>query len=371
MTTRSNLSHATHATASPPEAANDYIYPSCLTPAQLQIIHSDIPPDHIKRRRIGGGKEANYTQKEYVFEELQDIFGIENVTRETLDLTELSNANVQLKRKEGDVDGWISSYRARCRLTINVRTDKETITFVREGTGTCSYTIALGDNLFPPEAMEIAIKGAESDALKRAAATLGRHFGAEIERQRGPEPVASASHTALQRGNNAQANQTGPRPASTAQACPPAPKATPAAVDTKPGPQVQKLNTTTAATDGWDAADPFAEPAISQQPATPKIIYGSWPQAKWIEKIKELDASARTNPASINRVIAELKEMCENIPSEIGKQRDWCASNLKSTVSRITKSVAEMPFPEQQILDLKTKLRTIYDGLPDTAIKAA
>lgn len=128
------------------------------------------PLDRAKvKTRKQGGKELSYVEAWHAIAEANRIFGFDAWDRETILLVETNRDLVELKGDNGPYQQWRVGYHAKVRITVY--TDGPT---VREGTGFGSgmaNPASLGD------AIESAIKEAESDAMKRALMTFGNPFG--------------------------------------------------------------------------------------------------------------------------------------------------------------------------------------------------
>jgi DNA recombination protein Rad52 len=129
------------------------------------------PLDRAKvRTRKQGGKELSYIEAWHAIDEANRIFGFDMWDRETVLLTETNRDLVELKGDSGPYNQWRVGYLAKVRITVHTN-DGATM---REGTGFGSgmaNPAGLGD------AIESAIKEAESDAMKRALMTFGNPFG--------------------------------------------------------------------------------------------------------------------------------------------------------------------------------------------------
>lgn len=114
-------------------------------------LDSNIPREAVKNREQAGVK-LSYLETWYVIDRLNQVLGTENWSHQVLTLTKLEEDK--------------PTYMAHVRLTANIGgmiTVKDGIGY---GTGKGKYN-----------AHEMAIKEAESDALKRAAKNLGRSLG--------------------------------------------------------------------------------------------------------------------------------------------------------------------------------------------------
>lgn len=126
---------------------------------QVQLLRRDVNPRHI-RSRIGNGRELSYIEGAHAISEANRIFGFDGWDRETVE-----SRCVITRETRGS---FLAVYTAKVRITV--RTDQKTI--IREGYGSGE---ARGDS--PGETHALALKGAETDATKRALATFGKPFG--------------------------------------------------------------------------------------------------------------------------------------------------------------------------------------------------
>jgi len=122
-------------------------------------LEQPLDPSVIRQREQAGVKLA-YIEAWYAVAKLNEILGHGGWHRETLDVTLLTERSAN--------DKWHVSYRARVRLTITAGD----AAIVRDG---CGAGHGVGKHL--GECHESALKEAESDALKRAASTLGWPLG--------------------------------------------------------------------------------------------------------------------------------------------------------------------------------------------------
>lgn len=131
------------------------------------------PDPGVIRTREEGGQSLAYLEGWYVIAEANRIFGTENWDRVTLTTQSVW---------QGRIDG-----RPACAVTARVRICLRAGSsgFVREGSG---YGLATGPN--PGDAHGQALKTAETDATKRALATLGAPFGLTLyDHQAKPDPT--------------------------------------------------------------------------------------------------------------------------------------------------------------------------------------
>lgn len=121
----------------------------------------------VVREREQGGKKLSYVEAWHAIAEANRIFGFDGWTRETVQLTETNRDLVTLKGQGGSTyQQWRVGYIAKVRVQAGGA--------IREGTG-------FGSGMAKPEALgdaiESAVKEAESDAMKRALMTFGNPFG--------------------------------------------------------------------------------------------------------------------------------------------------------------------------------------------------
>lgn len=126
---------------------------------QLHALRRSLPEKHV-RHRDHHGKELSYIEGWHAIAEANRIFGHDGWNRETLD-----SKCVFAREVRGS---FIAVYTAKVRITVQI----DNVTVVREGHGTSQ---GRADN--PGDAHDTSLKGAETDATKRALATFGRPFG--------------------------------------------------------------------------------------------------------------------------------------------------------------------------------------------------
>jgi Rad52/22 family double-strand break repair protein len=130
-----------------------------LSNAQIRQLSAKLEARHVKTRN-SNGTNLHYVEGWHVIAEANRIFGYDAWDRRTL-----ATSCVWTSSK-GQVHA--AAYIAKVR--ISVRAGETTI--VREGSGTCECNAPT-----PGQAHELALKGAETDATKRALATFGNPFG--------------------------------------------------------------------------------------------------------------------------------------------------------------------------------------------------
>lgn len=117
---------------------------------------------NVVAEREQGGRMLSYIEAWHAIAEANRIFGFDGWTRETVSMIETNRDLVQLRNYEQ----WRVGYVAKVRVNVGG--------VIREGTG-------FGSGMAKPEALgdaiESAVKEAESDAMKRALMTFGNPFG--------------------------------------------------------------------------------------------------------------------------------------------------------------------------------------------------
>lgn len=136
-----------------------------FTPEQNAELAKPLDRSTVKER-TQAGRKLSYVEGWHVIAEANRIFGFDGWNRETILLTETNRDLVHLTGNNGAYDQWRVGYIAKVRVTVG--------TVVREGTG---YGSGMGKPEALGDAVEGAIKEAETDAMKRALMTFGNPFG--------------------------------------------------------------------------------------------------------------------------------------------------------------------------------------------------
>lgn len=119
------------------------------------------------KTRAQAGRQLSYIEGWHVIAEANRIFGFGNWSRETVLLQETNRDLVTLKDKNGvEYQQWRIGYIAKVRIHAPG--------VLREGTG---YGSGMGKPEAIGDAVEGAVKEAETDAMKRALMTFGNQFG--------------------------------------------------------------------------------------------------------------------------------------------------------------------------------------------------
>src|SRR6516165_8844106 len=130
-----------------------------LTDTQVRQLKAKLEPRHVKIRKANGA-DLHYVEGWHVIAEANRIFGYDAWDRRTL------ASHCVWSGPSGTDHG--AAYTAKVRVSVRAGD----ITIVREGSGTGE-----GKAPTPGQAHELALKGAETDATKRALATFGNPFG--------------------------------------------------------------------------------------------------------------------------------------------------------------------------------------------------
>jgi DNA recombination protein Rad52 len=130
-----------------------------FTDTQVRLLKAKLDPRYI-RTRASNGCTLSYVEGWHAIAEANRIFGYEAWDRRTV-----SASCVWSEAKGGT---YRAIYTAKVRITVRAGEVK----VVREGSGSCEATASTAG-----QAHELSLKGAETDATKRALATFGNPFG--------------------------------------------------------------------------------------------------------------------------------------------------------------------------------------------------
>jgi DNA recombination protein Rad52 len=130
-----------------------------FTDSQVRQLKAKLDPRYVKTRSANG-TNLSYVEGWHAIAEANRIFGFDAWDRKTI-----STARVW-SGQSGQV--YSAAYTAKVRVSVRAGD----IVIVREGSGTGE-----GRASTPGQAHELALKGAETDATKRALATFGNPFG--------------------------------------------------------------------------------------------------------------------------------------------------------------------------------------------------
>jgi len=126
---------------------------------QIKALQGKLKAAHVRTRQENG-TELSYIEGWFTIAEANRIFGFDGWNRETVDSVCVWQGRTGGRR--------VCYYTAKVKVSVPAAGG----TIVREGSG---FGGGSGDN--PGEAHEMAIKEAETDAMKRAFVTFGNRFG--------------------------------------------------------------------------------------------------------------------------------------------------------------------------------------------------
>jgi hypothetical protein len=130
-----------------------------LSDAQVRQLRAKLEAKHVKTRKANGAN-LHYVEGWHVVAEANRIFGYDAWDRRTLASRCVWNGAAGAYHE--------AAYTAKVRVSVRAGD----ITIVREGSGSGEARAPT-----PGQAHELALKGAETDATKRALATFGNPFG--------------------------------------------------------------------------------------------------------------------------------------------------------------------------------------------------
>lgn len=137
-----------------------------LTPIQLGALHADLHPARVAKR-AQGNQQLSYMEAYDIKAMLIRVFGYAGFSADCLDAKIIREEQVQ--QTNSDRLNWKITAQATVRITIHQTGVTYTETAIA-GSSQPDYT----------ESADMAMKSAESDALKRAAIYLGSQFGLSL-----------------------------------------------------------------------------------------------------------------------------------------------------------------------------------------------
>lgn len=140
---------------------------------QQEVLLKGLNPNRISQRKGGGGRSLSYLEAWDVKAHLIRVFGFGGFSSDVL------SAELMFEEQVGN--NWQVGYKVILRLTIGA-----------DMLAGPTYTeAAVGSAALPQrgEAHDMAVKTAESDALKRAAINLGDQFGLSLYNNGSTAPV--------------------------------------------------------------------------------------------------------------------------------------------------------------------------------------
>jgi DNA recombination protein Rad52 len=141
-----------------------------FSPEQIKLLQEPLDPANVKPRKGPNGRTLSYVEGWQVLEECNRIFGFGCWSRETVTIEPLHDPVLITDPDSPEKGKVVSAFFAKVRVTV--WSEDGTRSVVRDGCGA-----ARGFAKTAGEAMEQAIKSAETDATKRALVTFGNAFG--------------------------------------------------------------------------------------------------------------------------------------------------------------------------------------------------
>ena len=144
-----------------------------FNPRQQEILLKGLNPQRISQRKGGGGRSLSYLEAWDVKAHLIRVFGFGGFSSDVL------SAELMFEDQVGN--NWNVGYKVILRLTLG---QDRFITYTEAAVGSASLPQR-------GEAHDMAVKTAESDALKRAAINLGDQFGLSLYNNGSTAPVVN------------------------------------------------------------------------------------------------------------------------------------------------------------------------------------
>lgn len=229
-----------------------------LRPEQIAALNAYPAPEDIKTRKAPGDLTVAYLGKDYIIQNLERIFGSEWINIRASELAVIEKGPTTTRRYVNKGFELVPGYQAAfsCLVTIEItipgRDGGPSHTFKKSAYGTDSQTMPERDGVMPiNETIEMAAKGANTNALKRAAELLGRVFGLNIkdaptnEAQRKPSlrPGSSLAERVL--GHSRPQDETPPAATATEEPKAESTTAIQPPAETSSGPDLASVNNDT------------------------------------------------------------------------------------------------------------------------------
>ena len=176
-----------------------------LSSRQQDILLGGLNPTRISQRKGGGGKQLSYLEAWDVKAHLIRVFGFGGFNAEVL--------SAELMFESQNERNWEVGYKVVLQLTIH-DIGGRMFPLANGSTWDAVYTeAAVGGATLPSrsEAHDMAVKTAESDALKRAAINLGDQFGLSLYNNGSVQPVVKQTLAGPPTTNELIANAETPK----------------------------------------------------------------------------------------------------------------------------------------------------------------
>lgn len=161
--------------------------PDIFSGEQQKLLADRLDPKHVKGRSQGG-QSLSYIEGWHAIAEANRIFGFGAWERELIEWKETNRDLVDVTKNNRTEKQWRVGYVAKVRVTVHGEGGSRSREGIGFGSGFAKDN-ALG------EAIESAIKEAETDAMKRGMMTFGNQFGLALyDKSRanvGPSQIAN------------------------------------------------------------------------------------------------------------------------------------------------------------------------------------
>jgi recombination DNA repair RAD52 pathway protein len=141
-----------------------------FTPEQEQALAAPLNGDFVKQRPGAGNRALSYIEGWRVIEQANAILGAGNWSREVLSLESVHECKLITDPEAPEKGKVVACFMARVRVVVWSKDGTRSV--VREGHG-----VARGFAKTVGEAVEAAVKSAETDGTKRCLAGLGSSLG--------------------------------------------------------------------------------------------------------------------------------------------------------------------------------------------------
>jgi len=143
---------------------------SVFSEEQIRQLEEPLPRANVRQRQGPNGQALSYIEGFTALDEANRILGHGNWSRETVVMEPLHEPRLVVDEADATRNKVVASY--MCKVRIVIYSDDGQRCIIREAHGAArSFSKTVG------EAAEQAIKSAETDATKRALATLGHPLG--------------------------------------------------------------------------------------------------------------------------------------------------------------------------------------------------
>ena len=267
-----------------------------LSDAQVRQLRAKLDGKHVRTRKANG-TNLHYVEGWHVIAEANRIFGYDAWDRRTL------ASRCVWSGQNGPV--YATAYTAKVRVSVRAGD----IVIVREGSGTGE-----GRASTPGQAHELALKGAETDATKRALATFGNPFGLALydKEQAG---VRKARGTSI--GQESEKPQIGPW-----------------VLRSSSGKPVSSHDTTTELIETLKQAMSEADDI--------ELLYDVWEQN--IETLRVLHRSASERPGIVPTMVRHLRACAVDL---VRRASNGAPAAKGSTSPKIDKSILTIGEPKR------------------------